>query len=114
MPLLFRFNKNSCREPLPFRIMDSIPIGFLIYVIAPASNSLPQNDAGCTDICQIPEVMFFPSGINQPAKHTAYYASVNSQAAFTNIENIQHVILKLMPFKDHIIQSGTDNGQGNG
>ena len=86
-------------------------IRLLIYEIPPAADCLRKHHIRKNNIHNTQSVILIAAEVEPSEYRSGNHTSVNCQTALPYIEDTDRVCrIQIVPFKDNIIQTGTDDG----
>ena len=95
-------------------VVDLRAEGLPVEEIAPAADALADQQAQRHDVQIGRQLLLLHLGEEQQAQGGADDAAVDGDAALPDVESGNRVVLVVVPLEDHVVDSGADDGQGNG
>ena len=78
--------------------------------ISPPADDLPRNQSQHACIRHREKGYFFYTGINDHRDGSRDHTAINGKPAGAQVKNLKQIFLIIIPLKNHIINSCTDNG----
>ena len=105
---------NACLDPHGQQIVRVAAEGLAVEEISPASDHLARNQSQNTGVCHAQKGLLLYPCIHSQRQNRPDDSAIDGQAAGSQIENLDGVVLVQLPVENHIVQPRSDNGKNDG